>query len=261
MPTFPVPTSLVLTWTGVTSGNITGTPSALPANWELVNGYLIGPGADLTDADLSGADLSGADLSGADLTGVTSGNITGTPSALPTNWELVDGYLIGPGADLTDADLSGAELKFADLADANLTGANVTGADLLDAELVGANLTGADLTDADLTGVMSGNITGTPAALPADWALVGGYLIGPKAELVDAALSGAELSGADLNQTDLTGADLAHADLTGADLANAQLGYADLAGADLNDVTWRNTTCPDGTNSDNDGGTCVDNLG
>ncbi len=34
-----------------------------------VNGYEIGPGADLTGADLEGADLSGASLTGANLTG------------------------------------------------------------------------------------------------------------------------------------------------------------------------------------------------
>jgi len=34
-----------------------------------VNGYMIGPGADLRKADLFGADLEGADLSGADLSG------------------------------------------------------------------------------------------------------------------------------------------------------------------------------------------------
>ena len=34
-----------------------------------VNGYIIGPGADLTDAVISGADLKGANLTGADLTG------------------------------------------------------------------------------------------------------------------------------------------------------------------------------------------------
>ena len=32
-----------------------------------VNGYMIGPGADLRRADLFGADLEGVDLSGADL--------------------------------------------------------------------------------------------------------------------------------------------------------------------------------------------------
>ena len=29
---------------------------------------------------------------------------------------------------------------------------------------------------------------------------------------------------------------------------------------DVANATWSNTTCPDGTNSDDDGGTCVDNL-
>ena len=43
-------------------------------------------------------------------------------------------------------------------------------------------------------------------------------------------------------------------DLTGADLTGANLHRADLTG-----VIWSNTTCPDGTNSNNDGGTCAKN--
>jgi uncharacterized protein YjbI with pentapeptide repeats len=110
---------------------------------------------------------------------------------LPTNWILVDGYLIGPGADLE-----------------------------------GADLTGANLTSADLTGVTSGLISNPPASLPTNWILVDGYLIGPGADLTDA-----ELNGADLRDADLTG------------------------------VIWSNTTCPDGTNSDTDGDTCINDLG
>ena len=72
--------------------------------------------------DLTDATLSGVDLSGADLTNVKSGGITGTPSHLPTNWQLIDGYLIGPGANLGFANLSGVDL----------TGADLTGADLTD---------------------------------------------------------------------------------------------------------------------------------
>jgi hypothetical protein len=34
-----------------------------------------------------------------------------------------------------------------------------------------------------------------------------------------------------------------------------------MSGATLFGVTWNNTTCPDGTNSNGDGGTCVNNLG
>ena len=61
----------------------------MPVNFQLINGYLIGPNSDLSGADLSGVDLSGADLSGIDLSGV----------------------------DLSGADLSGANLSNATLND------------------------------------------------------------------------------------------------------------------------------------------------
>ena len=67
-------------------------------------------GADLTGANLYGADLTGAVLTGADLSGIRSGNITGTPT-LPSGYQMVNGYIIGPGADLSGADLTGADLS------------------------------------------------------------------------------------------------------------------------------------------------------
>jgi uncharacterized protein YjbI with pentapeptide repeats len=62
------------------------------------------------------------------------------------------------------------------------------------------------------------------------------------------------LSYANLQDANLHGADLTGANLTGADLTGANL-----HGADLTGVIWSNTTCPDGTNSNNDGGTCAKN--
>lgn len=58
------------------------------------------------------------------------------------------------------------------------------------------------------------------------------------------------LSRTDLQGADLRGASLRNADLTGADLTDADLLDADLRGATVEDVTWSNTRCPDGTNSD-----------
>ena len=57
-----------------------------------VNGYMIGPGADLRRADLFGADLEGVDLSGADLGGaLLSGvNLTGARANKNTTWP--DGF-------------------------------------------------------------------------------------------------------------------------------------------------------------------------
>ena len=73
-------------FTGITSGGVTGTPAALPTGWAVGDGYLMGPGVNLSFTDLSGlvfptVDLSGAslyasNLTGADLTAVT--NFTGT---------------------------------------------------------------------------------------------------------------------------------------------------------------------------------------
>jgi uncharacterized protein YjbI with pentapeptide repeats len=233
--------------TGVVSGGIIGTPAVFPEDWSLVDGYLVGPlanltGANLTDADLSSADLgystladanlSGADLSGVDLNRVISGGIIGTPSALPSGWLLVDGYLIGQGANLNDANLNGANLTDADL---ELT-------ELIGATLANANLSGADLSSADLYDVASGGITGTPSAFPNDgWSIINGYLVGPGANLTDADLSGVDLSGVDLTTGNLTG--------------------ANLSGANLSGVIWSDTICPDGTNSNSDGDTCVNNLG
>lgn len=54
---------------------------------------------------------------------------------------------------------------------------------------------------------------------------------------------------------------LSNADLAGVNFTNTELNGANLTGANLTAVSWVNTTCPDQTNSDNDGGTCVNNLG
>jgi hypothetical protein len=69
-----------------------------------------------------------------------------------------------------------------------------------------------------------------------------------------------DLSGAKLVNADLTKADLGNADLTGADLTNAVLSNAKLDGATLDRVVWKNTTCPDGVNSDRAGGSCTGHL-
>jgi phospholipase C len=81
------------------------------------------------------------------------------------------------------------------------------------------------------------------------------------AELAGASLHGVNLKGAFLANSDLAGATLHGVNLNGADLSGANLTGASLQGANTNDVTWSNTTCPDGTNSTTqDGGTCQGHL-
>ncbi|MGH2608484.1 MAG: pentapeptide repeat-containing protein [Tepidiformaceae bacterium] len=88
-----------------------------------------------------------------------------------------------------------------------------------------------------------------------------------RASLAGANLEGADLSGASLFLADLTGANLRGANLDGAVISHSNLEGADLTGASTTGAmlrgTYKNTTCPDGTNSDTDDGdalTCANNL-
>jgi uncharacterized protein YjbI with pentapeptide repeats len=201
--------------------------------------------------------------------------------------------MVYEGADFGGCDLSG--INFTGY---NLTGTNLTNANLTNATLTNANLAGTGLNGAALAGVLSGGITGTPSALPTGWILAIGYLMGPGANLSGAKfsftpcaslqgvnLTSANLSGATLWCTDLSGAHLSGVNLSNAWLAGVNLSGADLSGAlfrddtlsdiNLNSVqykinftganvtgaTWSNTQCPDGTNSNNDGNTCVGHGG
>jgi uncharacterized protein YjbI with pentapeptide repeats len=229
-------------------------------------------GTNLADAYLTNANVNGAELTGANLKDTHFGALNGTPASLPTGYFVVTvpagkstpgDYLVGPGAylyevDFSGQDLSNADLGGADLSDANLSGANLTGADLAGAFLNVANLTGANLTSAnatstnfgsailasadlsntnltgaDLGNASSGGITGTPASVPDEWALVKGYLVGPDAHLEGADLSGADLKAWHLDSAVLMDANLSNADLSGASFGYTQLGGANLTGADL----------------------------
>ena len=261
---------------GVSSGGIIGT-GTLPAPWRLVNGYLVGPGANLT-----GADLSDADLRGATLTGVTSGGVDCTGCTLPTGWHWTGlekngggGYLVGPGANLPGADLSGADLSGVDFTSADLHGANLSdavlthalfsrndltnadfrGSDLTNAEIGRSTVSAADFSGAVLTGLRAYSLTYNPLPkLPEGWLGLYGYLLGPGANLTNRYwggdnLSGANLAGARLDRsnfdsTNLTGVNLAGADFTGSNLVNANLTGANLTGANLTsaDLTSANLT-------------------
>jgi hypothetical protein len=110
----------------------------------------------------------------------------------------------------------------------DMSGQNLKDTALANAYLVGATMTGSNLNKGDLSGAL----------------------------LVIADLSGANLNNADLSGALLNGANLTGANLHGAGLTGANLTGATLTGANLTGVVWSNTTCPDGTNSDSDGGSC-----
>lgn len=70
----------------------------------------------------------------------------------------------------------------------------------------------------------------------------------------------ADLRGANLEKVDLSGASLREANLSGMTLRKVNFDGTNLEGAKIDKTVWENTTCPDGTNSDNAGKTCAGHL-
>ena len=193
----------VATLEGLTSGNIYVEASGrrrpdkfrvqdyfLPHHWRLVKGYLVGPKANLsvanlTNADLKNTNLEDADLSNATLDGVKSGGIRGgKPKSLPNGWFTSQGFLIGPGANLDGSRLNRVEFSE-------------------------KNITGIDFSGSDFYKVRSGDVTiarGAEAQLPDEWHFVGGFLLGPTADLSNQILSDLVLSkDIDLSKANLNG--------------------------------------------------------
>ena len=212
--------------TGIRSGGVAGTPAALPVGWIVRGGYIFGPTANLSGANLSGLDFTDLDLSGANLDGVRSGGITGTPAALPKDWMLLGGYLIGPKADLRGAKLDNLDIWGGNFTDVNLEGASIDGTAFL-------NCTG-------IKGLKTGKLAGLPQS--AVGTLVNGYFIAEGVNLEGADLQGANLSGlgfrnSNLRSADFTGANLQSADFEGSTVVNTDFTNANLTLANLSNST------------------------
>jgi hypothetical protein len=96
----------------------------------LVNGYQVGPGANLQNANLQNANLAGLNLSGANLIGAN----------------LIGANL--QGSNLSSANLYGANLGSANLRSSNLRNANFTSAELNRVDMRGADVSGTVFTNA-----------------------------------------------------------------------------------------------------------------
>jgi uncharacterized protein YjbI with pentapeptide repeats len=213
------------------------------ATYRDCSGITLEPGAAMHRCSLPGIVIIGMDLHGisfarSDLTGANA----------------------GCDPDLPRTNLAGAKLYRAIFVDARLCDAI-----LADADLHGSDLTGAALEDA---GLHRANLS---------WAILNGAGAG-FAPFVDANLAnavwrdgsavGASFDGADLHRIDLRGTTVRAGSLVDADLRYARLDGVDFTNTDLTGANWRratglgsaifsNTTCPDGTNSDANGGTCI----
>ena len=161
-------------------------------------------GANLVDADLTDADLSRADLRSAKLFGVRSGGVSGNGIRLPSDYLLMNGFIVGPGVNLSNPQYSNwtnhssyenwratsldaswvkscaqvrrldankiaprhaNEIRSISFARLNLTESDFGGADLAGVNFNGANLTRVNFAGADLTGAKFAGATLTSVNL------------------------------------------------------------------------------------------------
>jgi len=173
--------------------------------YNFLNGYIVGPGVNLSGADFSGVNISAVDVSGANLanavfTRIQTSNVVGVPSAITTGYKVTARHIVGPRLDMSGYDF---------------TNGNFSG---------GVDISGSDLTNAIFTNTSSGGVNGsagtlfTTTTLPENikYQLTRGYIVGPSVDLTNGDLSGVDVSG-----INLTGATLYNA-ITGKVIHNAE---------------------------------------
>lgn len=194
-------------------------------------------GADLRDADLTRGFVSGSDIRGVDFTGTKMPFLDGTHADSTT---LLTGAIFTVGdycslisdADWRGVDLHGVTIPHPCIGSSRFDGANFANAIVSDADLTGDVFDGADMSGVNLQAGYFGS---------------------------DGSFANVDFTGANLSDVNFrTGATVAGSDMTDADLTGMSGNHGvGLVGLDVTGVTWSNTTCPDGTNSNANWGTCV----
>lgn len=157
--------------------------------------------------------------------------VTPTPTINPTLSILICPRCFFT-SDMGDR-LTGKDLKKAYLDGVTSSNVNYSNADLKKSSLEGFNssvdnFTGVSFVDADLSNGLSSNIS----------------------NYTNADFTGVNLTNGSINGNNFTGANFTNANLTQSSFTNNT----------FTSVTWSNTTCADGTNSNNNGNTCIGHL-
>lgn len=149
------------------------------------------------------------------------------------------------GKDLTNSFITGLSAQNVDWTNTIFRNATLEGA------ASGCTFTGVDFTGAALVLDISGGSNATNANFTNVTFNNGGS--GSGSQLSGSIFTGANFSNANLVRSIFTSNDFTNANFTNANLT----GVSTDGGSNYTGAIWSNTTCPDGTNSDNDGNTCI----
>lgn len=243
--------------------------------------------ANLVDSLFAGGDepiqLSGTDFRHADLSRATIETarmkLVNLDDATLNNAQILDTTLVD--VDAAESDWINVRMSGGYLAHSRLQGADLTGITFENTKLVNVDFTGATIEGYTSTNTVwahcicpdgtnssdngyscGGHMNTQPITLPegcnlGPWAECEGFEAPEAFDMRYAQLWSGNLRNATLTDVDLRDTDLSGVDLTGANLTNANL-----EGAIIDDetrfgaITWNNTTCPDGTNSNDHRNSC-----
>lgn len=153
-------------------------------------------------------------------------------------------------SDLTNADFRTVDLRYRNMSGVDMHGSLFGSNNLLNhADFQGVNLSGSFFSNGASSFVNFASADFSNATFKGSSSL----------SFSNSNFSGANFTGAYL-QIHLRDSAMSGTNFTNAQFVNASLTGSDLSTANLTGVTWTNTVCPDATNSDANGGTCVGHL-
>lgn len=242
----------------IISGGVIGEPLNIPTGVALVNGYFLGPQANIYLAE-------------PEVTYVASPTTDSPSKAVDYFYPKIGGKTVTykRPASFVDADLTGVNASSANLNGVDFEGANLTDADFVDAEMNYANLWDTTITNAQFLGIEKRGIracqmTGVPTNTATDAPLVNGCFVGPGTDVAGWDVEGLDLSQVNFNYVRsggvtgtaaawppnyglyggyvigphviLDSGDLAGVDFGSADMTNISAVRADFTGAGLSSV-------------------------
>jgi len=231
-------------------------------------------GAYLEDANLQNVVMDNVvlddntDMANATLTGLRGTNITGCPSNLNPAWtcftDISTNVLLGPTANLS-GELGGYQwgANCKDFSGLNLTGANFSNNQF---PTSGNNCGSPNFEYVRMDGTTLTNAVFDNANFGAGTNLAITNCVANNVSFRNVSLQETTFENCDFTNANFAGADLYEAYLgtgntfDGVNFTNVNLEYADFGSASLVGAIWSNTTCPDSTNSNDNGNTCIGHL-
>ncbi len=191
---------------------------------------------------------------------ILTGIDTCTSNETPISWSSGGGSTgVGPG-DFLSTDLSNKGplawgwATYRNFRNFNFSNTNLGGPDFGYSDLSGANFSGASINGGGLSHVIAHGANFSGASLNGSYIGFGDFA---GSDFSNANLSDLNAGTSGTNYVPMNGViNMANANFTNATLLNSHV----LTVADFTGAIWSNTICPDGTNSDSNGNTCVGHL-